>query len=64
MRQLPELEFRDDRSMEHAEQIDRALRNLNEVEKVGSRGVEEKHRPTSRLLDSSTARLVDSEAGE
>ena len=29
MRQIPELEFRDDRSMEHAEQIGRALRDLN-----------------------------------
>jgi ribosome-binding factor A len=26
MRQIPELEFRDDRSMEHAEQIARALK--------------------------------------
>jgi ribosome-binding factor A len=29
MRQIPELEFRDDRSMEHAEQIGRTLRELN-----------------------------------
>ncbi len=28
MRQIPDLEFRDDRSMEHAEQIGRALREL------------------------------------
>ena len=28
MRQIPDLEFRDDRSMEHAEQIGRALRAL------------------------------------
>jgi ribosome-binding factor A len=28
MRQIPELEFRDDRSMEHAEKIARALRSL------------------------------------
>lgn len=28
MRQIPELEFRDDRSMEHAETIGRALREL------------------------------------
>ena len=28
MRQIPELEFRDDRSMEHAEQIARALRTI------------------------------------
>ncbi len=30
MRQIPELEFRDDRSMEHADQIARALRELGE----------------------------------
>ena len=28
MRQIPELEFRDDRSMEHAEEIARSLRDL------------------------------------
>jgi ribosome-binding factor A len=28
MRQIPDLEFRDDRSMEHAEQIGRTLREL------------------------------------
>jgi ribosome-binding factor A len=31
MRQIPELEFRDDRSMEHAEQIARTLRSLGEA---------------------------------
>lgn len=30
MRQIPELEFRDDRSMEHAERIARTLREINE----------------------------------
>jgi ribosome-binding factor A len=30
MRQIPDLEFRDDRSMEHAEQIARTLRSLGE----------------------------------
>lgn len=30
MRQIPELEFRDDRSMEHAEQIARTLREIRE----------------------------------
>lgn len=30
MRQIPELEFRDDRSMEYAEQISRALRTVSE----------------------------------
>lgn len=30
MRHIPELEFRDDRSMEHADQIGRALRELAE----------------------------------
>jgi ribosome-binding factor A len=29
MRQIPELEFRDDRSMEHAEQIGHVLREIN-----------------------------------
>ena len=29
MRQIPELEFRDDRSMEHAERIARTLREIN-----------------------------------
>ena len=29
MRQIPDLEFRDDRSMEHAERIGRALRDLD-----------------------------------
>ena len=29
MRQIPDLDFRDDRSMEHAEQIARALNELN-----------------------------------
>ncbi len=29
MRQIPELEFRDDRSMEHAEQIARTLRDIS-----------------------------------
>jgi len=31
MRQIPELEFRDDRSMEHAEQIARTLREISAV---------------------------------
>ena len=31
MRQIPELEFRDDRSMEHAEQIARTLRDISVV---------------------------------
>ncbi len=31
MRQIPELEFRGDRSMEHADQIARALRELDEA---------------------------------
>ena len=38
MRQIPELEFRDDRSMEYAERIGRALR---EVAAEGARGSEE-----------------------
>ena len=32
MRQIPELEFRDDRSMEYADQIARTLRELDEAE--------------------------------
>ena len=36
MRQIPELEFRDDRSMEHAEQIDRTLRESERVAAVGT----------------------------
>ncbi len=31
MRQIPDLEFRDDRSMEHADQIARALQELDEA---------------------------------
>ena len=30
MRQIPELEFRDDRSMEHADAIGRTLREISE----------------------------------
>ncbi len=40
MRHIPELEFRDDRSMEHADQIGRALRELAEQEK--SRGTQDR----------------------
>jgi ribosome-binding factor A len=32
MRQIPELEFRDDRSMEHADQIARTLRELEDAD--------------------------------
>lgn len=31
MRQIPELEFRDDRSMEHAERIGQVLRQINQA---------------------------------
>lgn len=37
MRQIPELEFRDDRSMEHAEQIGRALRDLADRDAAAAR---------------------------
>lgn len=37
MRQIPDLEFRDDRSMEHAEQIGHVLRELNLAAPVTSR---------------------------
>jgi ribosome-binding factor A len=36
MRQIPELEFRDDRSMEHAQQIDRALKELDGNERFAA----------------------------
>jgi ribosome-binding factor A len=36
MRQIPELDFRDDRSMEHAEQIARTLRTLEKEPLRGS----------------------------
>ncbi|HYJ13160.1 MAG TPA: hypothetical protein VEW66_06195, partial [Thermomicrobiales bacterium] len=32
MRQIPDLEFRDDRSMEYAEQISSALREIREAD--------------------------------
>lgn len=53
-RMIPDLDFRDDRSMEHAEEIDRALREISrEGEK--SRGREaDSAGSTARLLDSST----------
>jgi len=37
MRQIPDLEFRDDRSMEHAEQIGRALREIEHELGAGAR---------------------------
>jgi ribosome-binding factor A len=46
-RTVPDLDFRDDRSMEHAEEIDRALRSL-------SRGGEQSSRGEDVLRDSST----------
>ena len=36
MRQIPDLEFRDDRSMEHAEQIARALNELDRAPAAGA----------------------------
>ena len=41
MRQIPDLEFRDDRSMEHAEQIGRTLRDLNLTAEGAGRPVAE-----------------------
>ncbi len=53
-RTIPDLEFRDDRSMEHAEEIDRTLKTLSrEGEKAGSRG-KDRVASTARLLDAST----------
>lgn len=36
MRQIPELEFRDDRSMEHAEQLTRTINELHRARVLGS----------------------------
>jgi ribosome-binding factor A len=47
-RTIPDLDFRDDRSMEHAEAIDRTLRSLG-------RGVEEARSKSTFLLASSTS---------
>jgi ribosome-binding factor A len=44
MRQIPDLDFRDDRSMEHAEQIGRALREIEQELDLSGRG------PTRRPL--------------
>ena len=40
MRQIPDLEFRDDRSMEHAEQIGRTLRELELAARAAPRAAE------------------------
>jgi ribosome-binding factor A len=45
MRQIPDLEFRDDRSMEHAEQIARALRSI-EREAVPARAADPAEEPS------------------
>jgi hypothetical protein len=51
---IPDLDFRDDRSMEHAEEIDRTLKALRrEGEGSRSRG-EDPALSTSRLHDTST----------
>src|SRR3954451_13156265 len=53
-RTIPDLDFRDDRSMEHAESIARTLRELNrEGEKAGKRE-DDVISSTPRLLDPST----------
>jgi ribosome-binding factor A len=41
LRHIPDLEFRDDRSMEYADQITRALRELNEKRGEPATGIEE-----------------------
>ena len=52
-RTIPELDFRDDRSMEHAEEIDRTLKTLSrEGENAKRQGVEAAS-STPRLLDTS-----------
>lgn len=38
-RTIPDLDFRDDRSMEHAEEIDRALKTIQRAGRVGPGGV-------------------------
>ncbi len=51
---IPDLDFRDDRSMEHAEEIDRTLRELSrEGEKARSREATSSS-STARLHDAST----------
>jgi ribosome-binding factor A len=61
LRQLPDLEFRDDRSMEHAEQIDRTLRSLARPpglprgEESARTGVEQPDMLAARRLDAVTA---------
>jgi ribosome-binding factor A len=51
---IPDLDFRDDRSMEHAEEIDRTLKALRrEGERSSSRGEDSAFSP-ARLLDTST----------
>jgi ribosome-binding factor A len=51
---IPDLDFRDDRSMEHAAEIDRTLREISrEGEKSRSRDVNSAN-ATPRLLDPST----------
>jgi ribosome-binding factor A len=45
-RVIPDLDFRDDRSMEHADEIDRTLRELRGTE--GVKGVEEHEGVTAR----------------
>jgi ribosome-binding factor A len=55
---IPDLDFRDDRSMEHAEEIDRTLKALSrEGEKARSRE-ENPAVSTSRLHDSSTPKEI------
>lgn len=54
-RTIPSLDFRDDRSMEHAEEIDRTLRQLSRADEK-SRSRDEPVSPsTPRLHDSSTS---------
>ena len=54
-RTIPDLDFRDDRSMEHAEAIDRTLRSLSRGDPEGT--PESRSREVERNL-SSTARLA------
>jgi len=53
-RGIPDLEFRDDRSMEHADEIGRTLRELSREGEQSSSREAKSSSSTSRPLDSST----------
>jgi ribosome-binding factor A len=61
-RTIPDLDFRDDRSMEHAEAIDRTLRGLSREDEP-TQGVP-RSRGEAVFLDSSTSERLDSSTRE